>query len=150
MVSRVSPIGLAALVLWALTLAAAAYFFVFGTASPAPDGRLQVALTVAEREHVLSEMRGLLQAASSIVDALARNDIKAIAETAGPVGMAATAGESPALLANFKASGMRIHAGFDDIAREAGAGAPPERLTRMLAEQLSRCVACHASYRFAQ
>ena len=76
------------------------------------------------------------------------------AETAGPVGMAATAGESPALLAklplDFKASGMRIHAGFDDIAREAGAGAPPERLTRMLAEQLSRCVACHASYRFAQ
>lgn len=146
-------IALAALVLWAATIAVIGWFFVKGVTVATPDGRVGIVLADNERDHVMTEMRGLLQAVAGLTEALSRGDRAAMVQIAGAVGTASFREESPVLLAKlplaFKSGGMAIHSGFDDIAREAGAGAPDGRLTALLAAQLARCTACHAGYRFA-
>ncbi|HEY0920631.1 hypothetical protein [Devosia sp.] len=147
-----SRIAVVALVVWAVTISAAAYLFVNGYTAKGSDGREVVLLTEAERDGVLAEMRGLLQATADITAALARNDNAAVAEIARPVGTAAMAGESPALLAKlplaFKEAGLKAHTGFDTLANAAAGGATTQELTGMLAEHLLVCTGCHSAYRF--
>lgn len=149
-----SRIAVVALALWAITIPAAVYLFFSGYTTKGSDGREAVLVTPAERDEVLAEMRGLLEATADITGALARSDNAAIEETARPVGTAAMEGESPALLAKlpflFKENGLKMHAGFDALADAAAAGASTQQLTGMLSEQLGVCTACHASYRFGE
>ena len=95
-------------------------------------------------------MRGLLEVTADITGALARYDNAAIVEIARPVGTAAIAGESPALLAElpfaFNEAGRKAHTGFDALA-DAAAFATTQQLT---GKQLGVCTACHASYRFGE
>lgn len=147
-----SRIAVVALVMWVVTISAAAYLFVSGYTTKGSDGRAVVMLTPVERDGVLAEMRGLLEATADITAALARNDAAAVAAVARPVGTAAMAGESPALLAKlplaFKADGLRVHTDFDALADAALAGATTQDLTGMLSEHLLVCTGCHAAYRF--
>jgi hypothetical protein len=147
-----SRIAIVALVVWAVTISTAAYLFVNGYTAKGSDGREVVLLTETERDQVLAEMRGLLQATADITAALAQNDAAAVAEIARPVGTAAMAGESPALLAKlplaFKNAGLKAHMGFDALANTAAAGATAQELTGLLAEHLLVCTGCHATYRF--
>lgn len=149
-----SRLAIGALLLWAVTIAAGAYLFVFGYTTTAPDGRQAVLLSASERDHVLAEMRGLLQAVAQISAALAHDDVAEIAKVARTVGLAATQLESPVLMAklplDFKQMGLSIHAGFDEIAAQASAGASAQKITGLLANQLAICAGCHANYRFAQ
>lgn len=147
-----SRIAVVALVVWAVTFSVAVHLFFSGYTTKGSDGRDVVLLSPAERDGVLAEMRGLLQATADVTAALARNDNAAIANIARPVGTAAMAGESPALLAKlpfaFKAAGLKAHTGFDDLANAAAAGATTQELTGMLSEHLLVCTGCHAAYRF--
>ncbi|WP_322989323.1 hypothetical protein [Hoeflea sp.] len=147
-----SRIAVIALIVWGVTVSAAAYFFVSGYTTEGSDGRAVVMLSTAERDGVLAEMRGLLEATADITAALARNDTAAIADIARPIGTAAMAGESPALLAKlplpFKEDGLRVHTGFDALADAAIAGATTQDLTGLLSEHLLVCTGCHAAYRF--
>ncbi len=149
-----SRLAIVALVVWAITIPAAVYLFFSGYTTKGSDGREAVLVTPAERDEVLEEMRGLLQATADITGALARNDNAAIVEIARPVGTAAMEGESPALVAKlpfaFKEAGLRAHTGFDALANAAAAGATTQELTGMLSEQLAICTGCHASYQFAE
>lgn len=149
-----SRLAIIALVVWAVTIPAAVYFFVVGYTTTSTDGRQAVLLTDAERDQVLAEMRGMLQATADITGALSRNDNAEVAAIAKPVGTAAMQGESPALLAklplDFKQAGLAAHSGFDGLADAATQGATTQRLTAMLSEQLLVCTGCHASYRFGQ
>lgn len=151
---HVSRIAVVALVVWVATVSAAAYYFFSGYTTEGSDGRDVVLLTSAERDEVLAEMRGLLQATADITGALARGDNAAVAEIARPVGTAAMEGESLALLAKlpfaFKEAGLNAHTGFDLIATAAEAGATPQELTGMLSDHLMVCTGCHAAYRFGE
>jgi hypothetical protein len=146
-----SRIAVVALALWAATIAIAAYFFIYGTTVTASDGREMVLLTAAERDAVLGEMRGMLEAVANITGALATGDTAAIAKIARPVGTAAMNGEPPTVLAklplDMKTAGLAAHQGFDAIADAATAGAAAQTLTGMLADQLTACTSCHALYR---
>ncbi len=147
-------LALAAIVLWGATIAAAGYLFVYGYTTTEPDGRQAVGLNDQEREHVLGEMRGLLQAVGEITAALVHDDMAQIAKAASAVGLVATQSESPALMAklplDFKQMGLRVHAGFDEMATAASAGASAQKIAGLLADQLAICVGCHASYKFAR
>ncbi len=149
-----SRIAILALVLWVGTLGAAGYLFLNGYTAKGSDGREIVLLTPAERDQVLAEMRGLLEAVADITGALGRNDTQAVVELTKPVGMAAMAVESPALIAklplDFKAAGLQVHQGFDALGAAAGGGATAAALTAMLSEQLMVCTGCHASYQFSK
>lgn len=144
-------IGLIALVLWAVTLAAIALVFVRGQTAPGSDGRTALLLQNSERDFVLAEMRALLLAVRDITAALAEGNAPAVAKAARAVGMAEAHDRAPALLAKlpleFKRQAMALHGGFDALAAAAEAGEAAPALTARLIEQLDRCGACHQGFR---
>ncbi|PCJ07418.1 MAG: hypothetical protein COB16_10975 [Rhodobacteraceae bacterium] len=79
----------------ALTLAGLGYTFVVkGNVEPHADGRTVVLLSADERNMVLGEMRGLLEAVQAVVQAAVEGDMEAVSAAAREVGMAAAEGES--------------------------------------------------------
>lgn len=135
-----------------LALAAVLYkFIVVGeTVHVAEDPRGAIVLEPAERALVLTEMRGFLTAVQKITDAVVRNDAKAIAAAAKPMGMAAAGGVPASLAAKlpleFKQLGQSVHQDFDRIALDAEAMGDARHSLTQLGETLGKCVACHAMY----
>lgn len=141
-----------AILLWLITLAGLAWFFISGSTAPGTQERTSIVLNAQERDLILTEMRGLLSTIQGIVDGVGRDDRKQIAESARAAGMAAAADASPALLAKlplpFKTLGMSVHRDMDDIADAAEEGRPAPELLNKVAATLSKCVACHAAWQF--
>ena len=132
-------------------IAAMAYtFLVAGKTVTAEDKRSAIVLKPEERSLVLTEMRGFLIAVQAVTEAVTRNDAKAIAAAARPMGMAA-AGGVPATLAaklplEFKQLGHSVHEDFDRIALDIEAMGDVKHAHAQLGETLKKCVACHALY----
>lgn len=142
--------AIAAILLWVLTVAVFAWFFIRGNTVAGSDNRTAVVLGVGERELILAEMRNLLDGVQGILDGLNHNDMKQVASAARAVGMASAADVNPALMAKlpmpFKQLGMSVHHDMDDLAQAAESGKPAAELQTMLTSTLSKCVACHASW----
>jgi hypothetical protein len=145
-----NKIALAAILLWVITVAVFAWFFIRGNTVAGSDNRTAVVLGVGERELVLSEMRGLLGGVHGILDGINRGDMKQVASAARAVGMASAADVNPALMAKlpmpFKQLGMSVHQDMDDLAQAAESGKPAAELQTMLTNTLSKCISCHASW----
>ncbi len=146
--SRVYLVIIAVLV---LVIVALAYkFIVSGSTAKGEDGRTAILFQAGERNLMLGEMREFVAALQAISDGLAREDMKAVARAARAVGTS-KAGDVPlSMLAKlpigFKSMAVSTHRGFDAIARDADAGAPPKHTLELLSGTLQNCVACHASY----
>ena len=144
-------IALAAIALWGVTIVVLAVMFMRGQTAPSTDGRSAVQLAPAERDLLLTDMRGMLRSVQGIVQALAQGDSGKAAEAARASGMAAMSRVPPMMMAKlpmpFRQMGSSVHQGFDRLATDAEAGAPPARLTGALEAQLGICVACHEAYR---
>lgn len=145
-------LSLLAIALWVVTIAVAATFFIRGQTATAPDGRTSVMLKGDERDLVLGEMRLMLEGVQGIVAGVAANDAKAVASAARGVGAGAAADVNPALMAklplDFKQRGMTVHGSFDELAAAIEQGTADNNAVLLrLAEQLNRCIACHATYR---
>ena len=145
-----NKIALVALLLWVVTLAAFAWFFIHGSTSAGSDGRTSIVLQPAERDLVLSEMRGLLSSTQGILDGANKGDAKLIIQAAHAAGMAAAADVNPALMAKlpleFKLLGMGVHHDMDDIAKAAEGGVPVPEILKMTSNTLQKCVACHSAW----
>ena len=133
-------------------VALAAYTFIFGTtAEVAKDGRKAIVMSAGEKDLVLGEMRGLLEAVQAITEGVVENDLTTVAASAHAVGMASTGGEPAALIAKlpleFKTLGMGTHQAFDDLGNEATDMGDPQVVLGMLGDILQRCTSCHAGYR---
>ena len=115
------------------------------------DGRAEIALTAADRDIVLAEMRALLGAVQGVTTALTQNDLKQVAEQSRSVGLAAMGQVPPSLMQalplEFKTMGRSMHAEFDQIALDAEQVADREHSLQQLSALLGQCVACHATYR---
>jgi len=148
---RVSILYLAIIAALLGVIAAMAYtFLIAGKTVTAEDKRSAIVLEPSERALVLGEMRGFLIAVQVITEAVTRNDAKAIADAARPMGMAA-AGGVPATLAaklplEFKQLGHSVHEDFDRLALDADALGDVQHAHTQLSETLKKCVACHALY----
>jgi len=128
----------------------------FNRAPPAPsqDGRIRLALDSAERDYVLGEMRHLLMAVQTIVDATAAGEMTRVALEARKVGMADVKNIPPAirarligkLPAEFRKLGFATHEAFDALALDAESLGDREHTLQQLAALMRRCVACHAAY----
>jgi hypothetical protein len=131
----------------------AGYTFVTGLVMDSKDGRTAVVLNEAERDLVLTEMRGFLEAVEGIVDGVVEDDMAAVATSAGAVGMGVAESVPLTLMAKLplemKTLGMETHAAFDTIAREAEDMGDSKEVLRQLRDTLGNCTACHASYRLA-
>lgn len=143
-------IGIAAIVLWVITIAVIAMMFVRGSTEKSVDGRTVVLLAPSERAAVLEEMRGLLAGVQGIIDGLARGDMAHIATSARKVGMGAAQDTNPAIMlklpVEFKQTGMGVHGRFDEIAAAAEQGETKEQIQTRLATQLAVCVGCHETF----
>ena len=104
----------------AAVIATGVWLFIKGDTVPASDGRASIRLSEGERDKVLGEMRGLLEAAQAIIEASVANDMATVEAEARKVGMAAAEGESPALMAKlpleFMTLGLGTHQAMDDLA----------------------------------
>lgn len=131
-------------------------FGVFGRVADTPsnDGRTRVLLNNTERDFVLAEMRNLLHASQSIIDAVLAGDMQRAADHARRVGTADVQnvpleirgpllGKLPL---EFKELGMSIHKGMDTLALDAETLGDRDHTLGQLSELMNRCVACHASY----
>ncbi len=147
---KISKLALFSLVLWLVTVAVFGWFFVRGNTAQGSDSRTAVVLLPAERDLVLTEMRGLLTAAHGILQGVNTNDMKQVADAARSGGMNAAADVNPVLMAKlplpFKELGMKVHHDMDDIAAAAESGKPATEIMGMLASTMSNCIACHASW----
>lgn len=147
---KTNKLAQVALLLWVVTIAVLLWFFLRGSTAAGTDGRTAIMLHPAERELVLSEMRGLLIATRGILEGANQGDIPLIIKAARAGGMAGTAEVNPALMAKlpleFKALGMSVHHGMDEIAKAAEEGQPASELLKMTSDTLTKCVACHAAW----
>ncbi len=139
-----------ALLLWVVTIAVFAWFFIRGNTTAGTDGRTAIVLQASERDLVLSEMRGLLSATQGILEAANKGDMKQVATASRAAGMAAAADVNPALMAKlpleFKSLGMSVHGDMDNIAKAAEGGATAPQVLEMVSGTLNKCVACHSAW----
>ena len=128
------------------------WFFVRGNVAESDDGRTAILLTESERDFVLSEMRGLLEAVETITYELSEDNMAGVAEAAESVGMGSAGGEPLTLIAKlpleFKTLGMSTHNAFDDLAMEAEDMGDGAVVLGQLSAILTNCTGCHAGYRF--
>jgi hypothetical protein len=145
-----NKIAITAILLWAVTVAVFAWFFVRGSTVAGSDNRTAVVLGASERDLVLQEMRGMLSATHGILEGINRGDMKQVAQSSRAAGMGAAADVNPALMAKlplpFKQLGMSVHHEMDELAVAAESGKPAAELQQMLVSALSKCVACHAAW----
>ena len=145
-----NKLALIALLLWVATIAVFAWFFIRGSTAAGTDGRTAVVLQPAERDLVLTEMRGLLSSTQGILDGANQGDVKRILQASRAAGMAAAADVNPALMAKlpleFKTLGMSVHHDMDEIAKAAEGGTPAAEILKMVSNTLTKCVACHSAW----
>lgn len=141
------------LILWVVAIGTAGYFFVKGRTVPSPDSRIAVALSEAERERILAEMRHLLKSVHGVLQGVSTQDLDGAGKAARAAGMAMAADVNPLLMAklplDFKAMGMSVHRDFDGLADGLQAGERGDQALKRLADVTNRCTACHELYRFA-
>ena len=139
-----------ALLLWILTIAVFAWFFIRGNTTAGTDGRTAVMLQVGERDLILSEMRGLLSATQGILEGLNQGDMQRVIKASSAAGMIVAADASPALMAKLpielKTLGMSVHRDMDAIAKAAENKAPAPEILKMLSNTLIKCVTCHSTW----
>ncbi len=116
------------------------------------DGRAEIALSPADRDLVLTEMRTFLSAVQGITVALTKEELQTVAQQARAVGAAAVGQVPPSLMQalplEFKTLGRSVHADFDQLALDAEQLGDPDYSLRQLGDIMGKCVACHAAYRF--
>lgn len=114
------------------------------------DSRQILALSEAQRGHVLEEMRALLSGTRNILAALSTDDMASVSKHARPLGlgMAHKAEDhlKGVLPKEFMQLGMSLHQDFDQIAVDAESKKDPKLTLRQLSDAMARCVACHDAY----
>jgi len=119
--------------------------------SASNDMREAIPLSVLERDHVLTEMRQMLQSTEGVVSGLAAGDMAAVQSAAALAGRRAPMTVDQMLHTKFSKEflslGQAAHGGFDDIARLAAEGAGDKAVTAKLGDVLRACTSCHAAYR---
>ena len=141
-----------ALALWIPTIAFVAKGFVVGETTPSSDQRIAVKLTPAERDLVLGEMRSLVAGLHGVVDGLAKDDRKQIANSLTGMGMIMAVDDRQSLLMKLplelKRNGMGLHRKMDELAAGVRDNSlSNEQLLHELSSSLATCVSCHATYK---
>ncbi len=115
------------------------------------ETRTDVVLSAGERQHVLMEMRGLLQSTQGIIEGLGAGDMGMVqkhALAAGTKGRNSPANQvmHQKMPEGWMRYGMKAHKTMDVVAKMATDGKPATEIQLKLAEAMSACTACHAAY----
>ena len=115
------------------------------------DNRIAINVSQAEKNHVLSEMREFLHGYHSINIAMARQDMKALAITARPMG--GLLDRLPVKLKErlpeeFTQLAIAMNEAFQNLARDAESNGDMRKSHENIAEVVTYCSGCHDAYRF--
>ena len=115
------------------------------------DKRMAVQLSAGERQHVLMEMRGLLQSTQGIIEGLAKDDMELVQKSAlaaGTDGRKTT--ENMIMHKKMPQEWMQLggmaHKSMDEIAQMAADGKSAKDIQLKLVSAMDSCTACHAAY----
>jgi hypothetical protein len=115
------------------------------------DSRVEIIVTPAERNQILEEMRGLLEAVQTVIVANNAGDLDTVAVAGRKVGRANMTPHSAEfkdkLPMDFRKLGMDTHLRFDKLALGAEQSESTDQLSQQLGELMGNCVACHKTYR---
>jgi len=143
-------LALFSLVLWIVTITIVAILFVRGQTISGSDGRTAILLKEDERNLVLEEMRNMLDSVQGIIAGLSEQDLAMVASASRASGSSMAQQVPPALMTKlpleFKQLGHSVHSGFDELTVAATQEETTDMILYRLSGQLSRCVACHATY----
>ena len=127
------------------------FYLIRGQVQTAEDGRTSILLAPDERNLVLSEMRGFLEAVQAMTESMSAGDMKAAAEAARKVGRVDLKDLPPTLLfklpAEVKKLGLDTHRAFAQLARDIDDGLSRDAAFARLGKILVNCTTCHAGYR---
>ena len=118
-----------------------------------PDGREAIHLNSDEQDHVSAQMRAYLQGLQTLSGAILDEDRALIAETA--LGLSIGADDATGRAINqkvpraFRQLGKDLRGDFAAMSQGASQ-MPLEEVQALMAQSLSRCVACHGSYGVVQ
>ena len=92
----------------------------------------------------------MLASVARVVRALSERDLPALEKAARASGMSTAVDPhlERKLPKQFLEMGERTHLGFDELADAAKGGASNDAILARLANLMSACIACHATYRF--
>ncbi len=114
------------------------------------DNRQVLNLSNPQRNHVLGEMRSLLAGTQMILEALAKDDMAAVAKNAQELGFNMKhKAENPlhdVLPKEFMQLGMSMHKDFDLIAADATSLKDSKHTLQQLSATMGKCIACHETY----
>jgi antitoxin component of RelBE/YafQ-DinJ toxin-antitoxin module len=122
-----------------------------GSEYTATDHRIPIEVTAKERNQTLYEMREFLHGIHNILYAFARNDMKAVAIEAKPMGQAldrippGIRDRSPEA---FMQMGLAMHEAFNQLGKIAQNQGDSARAQEQMAEIMTYCSGCHDTYRF--
>jgi len=121
------------------------------------DERLVVNLTDLQRDHVLTQMRTMLDSTQQIVEGLAEGDLKQIEEAAYVSGFKLS--QTPehraemgglqmnkALPREFRQMSKTTRMMFDEVADMAARGESVQDIQRVFADGMHGCNACHVTF----
>lgn len=115
------------------------------------DYRQPIPVTPTERNQVLFDMRELLHGLFNIHNALAKGDMKAVAQEAQPMGELVMRMPEEMLRRmpeGFLRLGGGMKVSFDGVAKAAGDKGDLRHVQGQLAEAMTYCSGCHDTYRF--
>ena len=117
------------------------------------DGRIALYFTADDRAHVSGQMLAFLQGVQTISAAVAEEDRETIRETADALRLGSGDGRGQAVQMKapegFRTIGRSLRQDFGAIAdMSATAGMPEIELT--LSDAMTKCAACHGSYKVAE
>lgn len=114
------------------------------------DKRQTIQVNEMQRNHILTEMRSLLSGTQHILDALSKEDMKAVAHHARQLGMGmAHKGEDhlrSVLPPEFMRLGMSVHKDYDQIAGDAESVKDPKYTLGQMGKLMEKCNACHTTW----
>ena len=115
------------------------------------DERMVVQLSAGERQHVLAEMRGLLQSTQGIIEGLAKDDMDLVQQSALAAGTGGRKTTENMIMhkkmpKEWMQLGMMAHKSMDEIAQMAADGKPAKGIQLKLVDTMDACTACHSAY----
>jgi len=139
------------LIFLAVILAMGYMFLLRGNTVASEDGRTAIVVTEGERQLLLAEMRGFLEAIQAITEAAGSDDMATIATVARSVGSASTNEVPVALMGKlpleFKTLGFSTHSLFDELAMNAEDIGDASITMTSVGTLLQNCTSCHAGYK---
>lgn len=142
---------LISLVFLGIILAMGYMFMVRGNTVASEDGRTAIVVTESERQLLLAEMRGFLEAIQAITEAAGEDDMATIASVARKVGTASASEVPVALMGKlpleFKTLGLSTHGLFDELALNAEDIGDASIMMTSVGSLLQNCTSCHAGYK---